>query len=64
MKARVFTKYPFLFFVLAAVLLLNNYLHFAPLTISGKNLFIVSGVLIFMGAMGYAMKIIEKKKAQ
>ncbi|MCD7936378.1 MAG: hypothetical protein LUG98_05920 [Tannerellaceae bacterium] len=51
---RLFTRYPWLCFLLAIVVIANNYLKFAPGQASeGPMSWVVPGILIFLGCMGY-----------
>lgn len=60
---RLFTRYLFLFLILAAVLVANDILHFAPAQVNtGFTRWLVPLVLTFLGLVGYAMKKNDQQK--
>lgn len=59
---RLFFRFPWLFFVLAIFLIVNNIFTWFPESVlNGPVKFIVPGVLIFFGAAGYFWKWREAK---
>ncbi|TCD12706.1 hypothetical protein EZ449_01290 [Pedobacter frigidisoli] len=59
---RLFTRYPFLFLILAAILIANDILHFAPAQVNtGFTRWLVPLALMFFGIVGYIIKWNEKR---
>lgn len=60
---RLFINYPFLFLILAAVVVANDILHFAPGQVNtGFTRWLVPLVLTFFGLIGYVLKRMEKQE--
>jgi hypothetical protein len=59
---RVMQRYPYLFFILAAVVVSNNVLKYSPgQVMTGFGAVVVPIVLVCAGIGGYAWKAYEKK---
>ena len=59
---RIFNRYPFLFFVVAALVIANNLFKFAPAQVLRGTLgIVVPIILIIFGTLGYIAKAREKK---
>lgn len=60
---RLFFRYPFLFLILAAVVIANDILHFSPGQVNtGFTRWLVPLVLTIFGLLGYVLKRNEQQK--
>ena len=60
MKINFLLKHPYLFFVIAAIIISNNTMRYAPGALEGKMAYIVPAIITAFGVMAYVIKAKEK----